>query len=116
MDALKPYQRLSKYALIIAPVFYFISLFPAAFYAFFLLLAADGVVSDKEPGLIPWKVTMLSLLVYPIGVIVCLLLAWFRYRREKFQSAFIIALLPLAEIPLSLILGIIALISISNIY
>lgn len=116
MDTLKPYQRLSKYTLIIAPVFYFISLFPAAFYAFFLLLAADGVTSSREPGLIPWKVTMLSLLVYPIGAVVCFLLAWYRYRREKFQSSLIIALLPLVEIPLSLVLGVIALVSIANIY
>jgi hypothetical protein len=116
MITLEPYQRLSKYTLSIAPVFYFISLFPAAFYAFFLLIAANGVISDEEPGLIPWKLTMLSLLVYPIGVIVCLLLAWYRYRREKFQSAFIIALLPLIEIPLSLVLGVIALVSISRIY
>ena len=41
---------------------------------------------------------MLSILVYPVGVIICLVLAWLRYRREKFQSAFIIALLPLIEI------------------
>jgi hypothetical protein len=115
MDTPKPFQRLSKYTLIIAPVFYLISLFPAAFYAFFMLIAANGVTSGEEPGLIPWKMTMLSILVYPIGVIVCLVFAWYRYRREKFQSAFIIALLPLIEIPLSLVLGVIALVSISNI-
>ena len=114
MDTLKPYQRLSKYTLIIAPVFYFISLFPAAFYAFFLLLAADGVTSSSEPGLIPWKLTMLSLLVYPIGAVVCLLLAWYFYHQKKFRSAFIIALLPLIQIPLSLILGVISFIFLSN--
>lgn len=59
---------------------------------------------------------MLSILVYPVGVIICLVLAWLRYRREKFLSAFIIALLPLIEIPCSLVLGVIALASISNIY
>ena len=115
MDTPKPYQRLSKYTLIIAPVFYFASLFPAAFYAFLMLIAANSVISDKEPGLIPWKLTMLSLLVYPVGVIVCLVFAWYRYRRERFQSAFVITLLPLIEIPLSLALGVIALVSISNI-
>ena len=115
MDTPKPYQRLSKYTLIIAPVFYLISLFPATFYAFFMLIAANGVISDTEPGLIPWKLTMLSILVYPVGVIICLVFAWYRYRREKFQSAFIITLLPLIEIPCSLVLGVIALFSISNI-
>jgi hypothetical protein len=115
MDTPKSYQRLSKNSLIVAPFFYFISLFPAAFYAFFLLIAANGVVSDTEPGLIPWKLTMLSLLVYPIGVIVCLLFAWYRYRRGKFRSALIITLLPLVEIPLSLALGAIALVGIATI-
>ena len=116
MYTLKPYQNRSKYALTIAPIFYFLSLVPAACYAFFLLLAADGVVSDTEPCLIPWKLTMLSLLVYPIVIVVCLLLAWYLYRREKFQSAFIIALLPLIEFSLSLIMGVISLISISSCY
>ena len=115
MDTPKSYRRLSKYSLIIAPFLYFISLFPAAGYAFFLLIAANGVISDTEPGLIPWKVTMLSLLVYPIGVIVCLLLAAYRYRQGKFQSAFIITLLPLIEIPLSLVLGVISLVFIATI-
>jgi len=36
MDTPKPYQRLSKYTLIMAPIVYFLSLFLAAFYAFFL--------------------------------------------------------------------------------
>jgi hypothetical protein len=115
MGTPKSYQRLSKYTLIIAPIFYFISLFPAAFYAFFMLVAANGVTSNTEPGLIPWKLTMISLLMYPVGVIICLVFAWYWYRREKFQGAIIITLLPLIDIVLSLILGAIALISISNI-
>jgi hypothetical protein len=116
MDIPKSHQDRSKYILIRAPIFYFLSLFPAAGYAFFLLIAASGVVSDTEPCLIPWKLTMLSLLAYPIVVIVCLLLAWYLYRRQKFQSAFIIALLPLIEISLSLVLGVISLISLSYCY
>jgi hypothetical protein len=116
MDTLKPYQDRSKNTLIRASIFYFFSLIPAVCYAFFLLMAANGVVSDTEPCLIPWKLTMISLLVYPIGIVVCLLVAWFCYRQKKFQSAFIIALLPLIQISLSLILGVISLISISNCY
>lgn len=116
MDTPKPYQDRSKYTLIGATIFYILSLVPAVCYAFFLLIAADGVVSDTEPCLIPWKLTMLLLLAYPIGIVVCLLLAWYRYRQKKFQSAFIIALLPLIQISLSLILGVISLISISNCY
>ena len=60
------------------------------------------------------KLAMLSILVYPVGVIICLVLAWLRYRREKFQSAFICALLPLIEMFAGA--GVIALASISNIY
>lgn len=116
MDTLKPYQNRSKYALTRGAIFYFFSLGPAICYAFFLLLAANGVVSDTEPCLIPWKLTMLSLLVYPIVIVVCLLLAWYLYRWQKFQSAFIIALLPLIEISLALILGVISLISIASCY
>ncbi len=116
MNIPKSHQERSKYTLIRASLFYFFSLGPAVCYAFFLLLAANGVVSDTEPCLIPWKLTMLLLLAYPIVIVVCLLLAWYLYRRKKFQSAFIIALLPLVQISLSLILGVISLVSISSCY
>jgi len=111
-----PFKKRSKITLVLSLFFYPITLGGALFFAGFMVLGFNGVTSTAGVDMIPWKLTMLLLIIYPVLILIALLVAWHRYSQGRYRSAFIITLLPLLDIPITFIMAIIAFITISISY